>query len=399
MSHRLLLIIPSMSNIGGTERMVHLLSALFRDAGFEVHQASFDAPGAPRCFDDGGPYHQLGPVPSLPLLLRPIAYLISAYRLWRLKNQIKPAVTISNLWGADLVNILSGGPGRRIGLCHTAIKGNPTNRLMVRFRWAVAGIYRRFDKVVAVNSFLSDELRDLYGLAADQARWVENFSDSRIEPHKSDDVCPQLIFVWCGRLSPEKNVDGLLAVWARFAASRPGARLVLVGDGPERKSAEEMARSLGCSVALAADDVCSQVVFAGNQSEPARFIGRARCLLLSSRAEGLPMVVLESLALGVPILASDCPSGGVRAALSGMPGYAPTRAHGEVVDAGILLPVPEANQPSTQDPWIDALKLISDDQLTYDALRFGALERAKRFDKRTALDRWTAILREVGVAR
>jgi hypothetical protein len=58
---------------------------------------------------------------------------------------------LRNLWGADLISVLSGGNDRKIALCHINVVGNPTNRLMVSFRPLVAAIYRKFDRVVAVR--------------------------------------------------------------------------------------------------------------------------------------------------------------------------------------------------------------------------------------------------------
>jgi hypothetical protein len=52
---------------------------------------------------------------------------------------------LRNLWGADLISVLSGGNDRKIALCHINVVGNPTNRLMVSFRPLVAAIYRKFD--------------------------------------------------------------------------------------------------------------------------------------------------------------------------------------------------------------------------------------------------------------
>lgn len=174
---KLLILIPSMVSVGGTERMVHALSGLLSKAGFEVAQASFDAPGVRRHFESDTPLYGLGPIPRLPLALRPLAYALAAWRLRRLKQRLGTHVTISNLWGADLISVLSGGADRKLALCHINVVGNSTNRLMLRLLPLVAAVYRRFDRVIAVSEPLADELKTLYRLADGQSGHIDNFVD------------------------------------------------------------------------------------------------------------------------------------------------------------------------------------------------------------------------------
>ena len=393
---RILLLIPSLAGAGGTERMVHALSGLFTRAGCEVHQASFDPPDTPRHFNDQTPFHALGPIPKLPLPVRPIAYAIAAWRLRKLKHSLNVDITISNLWGADLISALSGGLGRRIALCHINLIGNKSNRMMLRLLPIVRAVYRRFDHVVAVNETLADELRSLYRLDDGQLTHINNFSDKpEVEPQWPDDdgVCR---FVWCGRFSHEKNVGGLLRAWAEFSLSRPGTQLLLIGDGPEQAEARELAGSLGLSVGTNLGDPASKVLFVGKVDEPARLILGARALVLSSRVEGLPMVVLEALTLGTPVLATDCPAGGVRAALSGRGHFKPDRREAEFTPAGALLPIPQDEDSNSIALWKSALDLASSDPAVYAAWCSGALERAQHFSSSTAMEKWMKLIDSEG---
>lgn len=389
---KILLLIPSLANAGGTERMVHMLSGLLASAGHDVHQASFDPPGTARHFDSSTPFHPLGPVPRLPLPLRPLAYVLSAWRLRRLKRHLDIDTTISNLWGGDLISILSAGSDYKIALCHINIVGNRSNRMMLRLLPLVSVIYRRFNRVVAVSETLADELKKLYGLSADKITHIDNFSDRpQAAPlwHMDDGVKR---FVWCGRFSHEKNIAGLLHAWARFVARRPGHQLVLVGDGPDHDQMQALARDLGLHIGRAPDDRSAQVVFAGRTPDPAAFMSGAHALVLSSRAEGLPMVVLEALALGIPVLAADCPSGGVRTALLGEGVCNPDRDDMETSPAGILLPVPVVDNVRSLALWDAALSAISADIRLHAACSRGALERAQLFSSSVALDKWQAVI-------
>ncbi len=100
-----------------------------------------------------------------------------------------------------------------------------------------------------------------------------------------------------GRLSPEKAQGGLLQAFARLLPDNPGVRLRLVGDGPDRVALESLACSLG---------VRHFVSFAGRLPEDQTLheIARADLLALPSFMEGLPIVLMEAMALQVPVIAS-----------------------------------------------------------------------------------------------
>ena len=100
-----------------------------------------------------------------------------------------------------------------------------------------------------------------------------------------------------GRLSPEKGQAGLLQAFAKLRAAHPELQLRLVGDGPDRASLETLAMELGFSEA---------VTFAGRlpEEETLAEIARADLLVLPSFMEGLPIVLVEAMAVGVPVIAS-----------------------------------------------------------------------------------------------
>ncbi|PNX52061.1 MAG: hypothetical protein BV458_10700, partial [Thermoplasmata archaeon M9B2D] len=103
--------------------------------------------------------------------------------------------------------------------------------------------------------------------------------------------------VHLGRLVPVKRHDRLLEA---FALSKIDAKLILIGEGESREFIEEKVLSLGLN---------EKVVFAGMQRNPYAIMKDARLLVLSSDYEGLSMAILEALALGVPVVSTDCPSG------------------------------------------------------------------------------------------
>jgi glycosyltransferase involved in cell wall biosynthesis len=108
-----------------------------------------------------------------------------------------------------------------------------------------------------------------------------------------------LVFVAAGRLRPQKDFPTLLRAFARVR-SRRGARLIILGEGSERSTLEQLAEELG---------VGSDVDLPGATENPYAYMARATAFVLSSRWEGLPTVLVEALKCRAPIIATDCPSG------------------------------------------------------------------------------------------
>jgi CDP-glycerol glycerophosphotransferase len=100
-------------------------------------------------------------------------------------------------------------------------------------------------------------------------------------------------FVCVGRLSPEKNHARLVRAFAGVHAEHPETRLIIVGSGPLADELEALIVSLGLQGA---------VFLTGMQRNPHAIMARADCFVLSSDYEGQPMVILEALVLGLPIV-------------------------------------------------------------------------------------------------
>ena len=100
-----------------------------------------------------------------------------------------------------------------------------------------------------------------------------------------------------GRLSPEKGHAGLITVVAELRDQGRPVHLTLVGDGPEQASLGALVRSLAIE---------PHVTFLGRLGEQATLscVARADALVLASFMEGLPVVLIEAMALGVPVIAS-----------------------------------------------------------------------------------------------
>lgn len=180
--------------------------------------------------------------------------------------------------------------------------------LRPQIRWALRGAQR----VVAVSRALQEKILALGGLQPQQVHWIpcsgyhpDVFKPrSRVALRVSMGLATDArIVAFVGNLVPVKGVDVLLRSWALLKAGRSSEtlgvqdRLVLIGNGSQRLRLEQLAASLGIGSAVAFIGAVTQHVVSD-------WIGAADLLCLPSHCEGSPNVVVESLASGVPVVAS-----------------------------------------------------------------------------------------------
>lgn len=170
-------------------------------------------------------------------------------------------------------------------------------------------IYSRADAVVAVSSGVRRDLTDVTGVAAERVRVIHNpvpaeqvralARTSVDHPWFQHDEPPVILSV--GREAPQKDYATLLAALAEVRRKAP-ARLVILGELSQRyrKRLFDQARAHG----VGANFDCL-----GFDENPYRYMARAAVVVLSSRWEGLPTVLIEALACGTPVVSTDTPHG------------------------------------------------------------------------------------------
>ncbi len=113
-------------------------------------------------------------------------------------------------------------------------------------------------------------------------------------------AAPRAVFV--GRLAPEKGLDTLIDAWPAVRASYPEARLIVIGEGPQRPALEARAVAQGLTLGPG-----QAVELAGARPEATAALRDADLFVLPSREEGMSIALLEAMALGVPLVASSIP--------------------------------------------------------------------------------------------
>lgn len=102
-------------------------------------------------------------------------------------------------------------------------------------------------------------------------------------------------FLAIGRLAAQKNLPLLLRAFVRI--SDPAARLTILGEGAERQRLERLVDKLG---------IADRVTLPGHISDPTPWLAAASALVISSDYEGVPAVIIEALAAGLPVVTTDC---------------------------------------------------------------------------------------------
>ncbi|WP_158543455.1 glycosyltransferase [Dyella solisilvae] len=299
---RIVLVLPSLER-GGGERVLLQLAGLFLTAGREVHVVTLIGGGALRSLVPAGvTLHELidGGDPPKGLALAWKAYP----RLISLVRKTKPHAVLSTMTGTNLLAVLACKRARvriRLVLREAASLVNAKGFLK---RQAMRWLYGLADGIVAVSAGVAQDLRKL-GLPHDRIHVIRNPVDverlrylAEVGPSLSRHVDESYVAT-LGRLAEQKDHATLLHAYAA-SALRASHRLVIVGEGEEHEKLLWLVKELGLT---------DRVEFTGAMDNPYHVLANAKLHVLSSRWEGYPNVLLEALALGVPVVSTDCPHG------------------------------------------------------------------------------------------
>nr|WP_281250372.1 glycosyltransferase [Virgibacillus siamensis] len=229
--------------------------------------------------------------------------------------------------------LLAGDAGKKMIILHSDMMSdmyrhvNGRNPHFINLR-GVFSLYKYFDELISVSEATmevnKEKLKDYIGdtkvsylinsINTEKIRRLSN-DDSEVYmkqnkpvlvnvksnnelydvpvPDKSEDYCN---FVNMGRLSPEKGQDQLIEAFAEVHKRYDKTRLYIIGEGPARKTLEALIKEY---------DLEDAVYLVGHKSNPFYLMGQCSAFVLSSHYEGHPLVLLESLTLGLHTISTD----------------------------------------------------------------------------------------------
>ena len=213
----------------------------------------------------------------------------------------------------------------------------------------VRPFHLRADAVVAVSREAAEDLVSLMRLPRDHVKVVYNpvVSDELFTKAKEEPQLPWFgpkdppVILGVGRLCEAKDFATLLRAFA-LVRQKLETRLVILGEGEMRHELEKLARELSIE---------HDVMMPGVVKNPFPYISRAAVFVLSSRHEGLPTVLIEALALGTPIVSTNCPSGPAEILENGRWGRLVPPGDPQAMAEAIVETLGEPRRPVPHEAW------------------------------------------------
>ena len=395
---RIAFLLSSLSG-GGVERSTLTLAAAFAEQGHDVDVVVCKAEGPLRselpakarlfCLEPApvGPARirvlEADPL-GVATLARPVLLPLKASSKVRYLPALthhlrreRPDVLISAMTNPNLLALWA----RRLAGVSTRVIVSERNMLSSyvalfrrRWRWRhlpalVGRTYPRADAIVAVADAVADDLATTARL---DRRSICTIYNPIVTPGLAARAAAPAEHPWLARAGPpvvlgvgslfvQKDFATLLRAFARLRGERD-ARLLVLGEGRERRALESLAAELG---------IADAVSLPGWDANPFAAMSRASVFVLSSAWEGLPGVLVQAMACGCPVVSTDCPGGAAEILEGG--------AHGKLVPVGDAGALAEAIAATLDAPG-DLEK---------------AQERARDFSLDHAVEAWTALVAEL----
>ena len=228
----------------------------------------------------------------------------------RVARQIKPDIIFSTIMHLNFAVLFTRWlvPGRpRLVARESVFVSSHLEEMPATAMWKAATrlFYRYFDRLVCQSQAMADDLHEAFKVPHEKLQVIHNPVDrdalvqrAEAEVGASGGWSDDGNLVAVGRLAAVKQVDGIIRAISLLGATAPN--LSIVGDGPLRQELEHLVRAL---------DLGERVTFAGEQKNPYPFMAGADALIIGSKHEVFPNVVLEALALGKPVIATPARGG------------------------------------------------------------------------------------------
>jgi glycosyltransferase involved in cell wall biosynthesis len=209
---------------------------------------------------------------------------------------------------------------------------------------------------------------------ADRARYEQELRRGRVlaipnavaRPTARRSELSNPVVVAAGRLTRQKGFDRLIPAFARVAAAEPQWSLRVCGNGPQGTRLRRL---------IVKHDASNSIFLLGRVGDVGAQMRAASMFVLSSRWEGLPMVLIEAMSAGLPVVAFDCPTGPAEVVEDGVTGFLIPDGDGEAM--------------------AEAMLELARDELMRRRMGAAAAERARDYELSAVGPRWDALIAEL----
>lgn len=330
--------------------------------------------------------------------------------LWHLKARNKVAKikkefgithAISFMAEPDLANVMSRGTEKVIiSVRNKHSSSSPTKLHFMKNAW----VFKQADAIVAISKMVKKDLVDAFGVDEQRITPIYNpcyidTINSKIQENVFTDkeknffrVNKGKIVITAGRLEPQKGQWHLIRAFKKVVSSVPNAKLIILGQGTEKKYLETLIKELHLD---------NNIKMLGYKANPYPYIAYSDLFAFTSVFEGLGNILVECMACKLPVVSSDYPYGAKEL-------LAPTEKFDEFVqdiefaEFGILVP-PMSKKKYTATDSLDKseeymadaiIRLLQDDELRNE-YRKRIEKRGNDFAPDAITEQWLSVLRNI----
>ena len=229
------------------------------------------------------------------------------------------------------------------------------------------------NKIVTVSEEINDILEKAYGINRNRLKtiyngieidYIKEKQEDKIENYKdifdNEDI---IKFITIGRLREQKGHRYLIEAFSKVKEKIIESKLIIIGEGPLRSDLERLINELALK---------NDVYLLGIKRNPYKYLGKSDIFILPSLFEGLPNVMLEALACGLPVISTDCKTGPKEILEDGKYGF--------------LVNVKNANDLA------EKMNLLANDKNLLNEFSKISLKRAEDFDSRKIINEWINLI-------
>lgn len=300
---------------------------------------------------------------------------------------------ISHTPHCDLINILTKKKEKVI----TTIHVNVEKKYSLVAKMVLKYILRHSDKVITVSKYIKENMSARFKQFKDKFLCIYNPVDFSEVLEMSEDTIPNHIegdyILSAGRLENQKGQWHLIKAFSQLKETFPLLKLVILGEGSLKDSLVHLTKELG---------IQDRVFFEGFQNNPYRYMSNAKIFVLSSLYEGFPLVVLEAMSTGCPIISFDCKSGPREIISPESAIYSDIDDYKKVSDYGILLPeygttegINSINISVGEKDLADKISYLLNDNSQLEHYKRQSIDRVKVLSKKDIMKEWTMLFKVI----
>lgn len=320
----------------------------------------------------------------------------SQYRQY--KRQYNIDISISFMVQENLTNILSDIGDKKILTVHSVTSAitNYEGQLFIE-PFVFRKLYPKADAIITVSKFVKWDLEKKMGLHHGMAHVIYNSVDiaslKRMATESIDEESENLI-LYVGRLDDEKRPWIAVRVMQEIVQRVRNAKLLMLGDGENKRLLQQLIQSMHLS---------SNVKMLGFEENVAKYMVRAKVLLVCSESEAFSCVLAEALTLGLPAVVADCPGGVFEVMTSRKKGKSVFYERNTIVECGVITPKISVNKQNAKSKQLSKAEklfakgvcMLLEDVELRNQLSMNAKKRAQKFSQALIKNRWLTLLERI----